>query len=47
MKIVYGILMFFAISYWLTVIIAIGVSAGIKTVLKSFKKTGGKKDESI
>ena len=42
MKIVYGILMFFALSYWLVVLIAIGVSAGIKTVLKSFKKTGGK-----
>lgn len=47
MKIVYGILMFFALSYWLGVVIAIGVSTGIKTVLKSFRKTGGKKDESI
>lgn len=38
---------FLALSWWLGFIIAVGVSAGIKSAYKDFRKKGEKKDESI
>lgn len=42
MKIILMILGFVFISFWLAVIIGIGVSAGIKIAYKELSKDGGK-----
>lgn len=47
MRIIFAIILFIFFSLWLTLIVEIGVSAGIKIILKELSQKGGKKDESI